>query len=46
MSCGVSVTTLITIPVTLLDSERVSHLDLDSRIRLDQALRYGLDIRC
>ena len=36
---------LITIPTTLLDSENVGHLDLNSRIKLDQALRYALDIQ-
>jgi len=36
---------LITVPTTLLDSEPVGHLDLDSRIRLDRALRYALDIQ-
>lgn len=36
---------LITIPITLLDSEPVGHLDLAARIRLDQALRYALDIQ-
>jgi mRNA interferase MazF len=36
---------LITIPIGLLDSEPVGHLDLNSRIRLDQALRYALDIQ-
>jgi mRNA interferase MazF len=36
---------LITIPVALLDSEPVGHLDLNSRIRLDQAVRYALDIQ-
>jgi mRNA interferase MazF len=36
---------LITIPTALLDSEPVGHLDLDSRARLDQALRYALDVQ-
>ncbi len=36
---------LITVPVTLLDSEPVGHLDLHGRIRLDQAVRYALDIQ-
>jgi mRNA interferase MazF len=36
---------LITIPTALLDAERVGKLDLESRIRLDQALRYALDIQ-
>ncbi len=41
----ISCDNLITIPVTLLDQEPVAHLDLNSRIRLDQALRYALDIQ-
>ena len=36
---------LIAIATTLLDAEPVGHLDLESRIRLDQALRYALDIQ-
>lgn len=36
---------LITIPTTLLDPEPVGHIHLDTRIRLDQALRYALDIQ-
>ncbi len=41
----ISCDNLITIPTTLLDSEAVGHLDLETRIRLDQALRYALDIQ-
>ncbi|MBO0691680.1 MAG: type II toxin-antitoxin system PemK/MazF family toxin [Acidimicrobiaceae bacterium] len=41
----ISCDNLITIPKTLLDPEPVGHLELDSRIRLDQALRYALDIQ-
>jgi mRNA interferase MazF len=41
----VSCDNLITVPAALLDSEPVGHLDLDATIRLDQALRYALDIR-
>jgi mRNA interferase MazF len=41
----ISCDNLITIPITLLDPEPVGHLDLDTRIRLDQALRYALDIQ-
>jgi mRNA interferase MazF len=41
----ISCDSLITIPATLLDSEPVGHLGADSRIRLDQALRYALDIQ-
>lgn len=36
---------LITIPTALLDSEPAGRSDLDTRIRLDQALRYALDIQ-
>jgi mRNA interferase MazF len=41
----ISCDSLITVHTTLLDSEPVGHLDLDTRIRLDQALRYALDIQ-
>ncbi len=41
----ISCDNLITIPITLLESERVGHLDLSSRATLDQALRYALDIQ-
>ncbi len=41
----ISCDNLITIPATLLDSEPVGHLELDARIKLDQALRYALDIQ-
>ena len=41
----ISCDNLIMIPTTLLDSEVVGHVDLNSRIRLDQALRYALDIQ-
>jgi mRNA interferase MazF len=41
----ISCDNLIIIPTTLLDPERVGHLDLDTRIKLDQALRYALDIQ-
>jgi mRNA interferase MazF len=41
----ISCDNLITVPTTLLDPEPVGHLDLDSRARLDQALRYALDIQ-
>ena len=36
---------VITIPATHFDEERVGQLDLETRIRLDQALRYALDIQ-
>jgi mRNA interferase MazF len=35
---------LITIPTTLFDAAPVGRIDLTARIRLDQALRYALDI--
>lgn len=41
----ISCDNLITIPTTLLDSERIGHLDLETRARVDQALRYALDIQ-
>ncbi len=41
----ISCDSLITIPTTRLDPEPVGHLDLDARIRLDQALKYALDIQ-
>jgi mRNA interferase MazF len=41
----ISCDNMITIPAPLLDSEPVGDLDLDTRIRLDQALRYALDIQ-
>jgi len=41
----ISCDNLITIPTALLASEPLGHLDLDTRIRLDQALRYALDIQ-
>lgn len=40
----ISCDNLITIPTTLL-AEPVGHLDLNGRIKLDQALRYALDIQ-
>jgi mRNA interferase MazF len=40
----VSCDNLITISITLLDSQPVGHLDLNNRIGLDRALRYALDI--
>src|SRR5579872_1919607 len=41
----ISCDSLITIPTTLLDSQPVGHLDVDTRVRLDQALCYALDIQ-
>ena len=42
---AISCDNLITIPITFLDAERVGELGLETRIRLDQALRYALDIQ-
>ena len=41
----ISCDNLITVPVDAFDLDAVGHLDLDARIRLDQALRYALDIQ-
>jgi mRNA interferase MazF len=41
----ISCDNVMTIPATLFDPEPVGHLDIDSRIKLDQALRYALDIQ-
>ncbi len=35
---------LITVPTALLDKAPVGHLDFNARVRLDQSLRYALDI--
>lgn len=36
---------VITVPIEFLDSTPIGHLGLDARVRLDQALRYALDIQ-
>ena len=36
---------VVTIPIESFDNTPVGHLDLDARARLDQALRYALDIQ-
>lgn len=41
---AISCDNLITIPVILFDSAPVGHIDLLTRIKLDEALRYALDI--
>ena len=41
----ISCDNLITVPVAALDPEPVGHVDLEGRVRLDQALRYALDIQ-
>ncbi len=40
----ISCDNLITIPLALLDDRPVGHLDVKSRVDLDRALRYALDI--
>jgi len=40
----ISCDSVVTVPKSLVD-EPVGRLDLDARVRLDQALRYALDIR-
>lgn len=42
--CVISCDNVITIPLDALDDEPVGHLDEITRSRLDQALRYALDI--
>lgn len=41
----ISCDNLITVPITTLDAAPVGHLRVETRARLDQALRYALDIR-
>jgi len=41
----ISCDNLITVPVEVLDAVPVGHLGLEARVRLDQALRYALDIQ-
>lgn len=43
-ACVISCDNVITIPLVDLDNEPVGHLDEITRARLDQALRYALDI--
>lgn len=42
--CVISCDNVITIPLDDLDDQPVGHLDETTRTRLDQALRYALDI--
>ncbi len=42
--CVISCDNVITVPVGDLDAVPVGHLGLEARVRLDQALRYALDI--
>ena len=41
----ISCDNLITIPIEKIDSAPVGHVDRSTRIRLDEALRYALDIQ-
>lgn len=41
----ISCDSVITVPVDVLDAVPVGRLDLEARVRLDQALRYALDIQ-
>jgi mRNA interferase MazF len=43
-TCVINCDNLMTIPIEALDDEPVGHLDDVTRARLDQALRYALDI--
>jgi len=43
-ACVISCDNVITVPVEALDDEPVGHLDEFTRARLDEALRYSLDI--
>jgi len=42
--CVISCDNVINVPVDAFDGEPVGHLDEIARARLDQALRYALDI--
>lgn len=41
----ISCDNVITVPADVLDPVPVGHLGLDARVRLDQAVRYALDIQ-
>ena len=43
-ACVISCDNVITVPLDALDHEAVGQLDEPTRARLDQALRYALDI--
>jgi mRNA interferase MazF len=43
-ACAINCDNVITIPLGDLDGEPVGHLDEITRSRLDEALRYALDI--
>ncbi len=42
--CVISCDNLLTVPIARLDEERVGRIDEVGRSRLDQALRYAIDI--
>ena len=42
---AISCDNVITVPVEVLDAVPVGHLGLEARVRLDQALRYALDLQ-
>ena len=42
--CVISCDNVMTVPLDAFDDEAVGHLDEPTRARLDQALRYALDI--
>ena len=43
-ACVISCDNVFTVPVDSFDDEPIGHLDEIARARLDQALRYALDI--
>jgi mRNA interferase MazF len=43
-ACVISCDNVITIPLEALDDQPIGHLDEITRARLDQALRYALDV--
>jgi mRNA interferase MazF len=43
-ACVISCDNVITIPADAFDDDPIGHLDETTRARLDQALRYALDI--
>jgi mRNA interferase MazF len=44
-ACVISCDNLITLPKTILSEPPVGHLGVETRARLDRALRYALDIQ-
>lgn len=41
----ISCDNLITVPMAVLDPAAIGHLDFETSVKLDQALRYALDVR-